>query len=67
MTSMFKGRSQRIHFGGIGGIGMSGIAEERRRAAAARAAATNKDQTCTQSPGRQPRAQGPSRIWSETR
>jgi UDP-N-acetylmuramate--alanine ligase len=27
MTSMFKGRSQRIHFVGIGGIGMSGIAE----------------------------------------
>src|SRR5512143_349029 len=27
MTSMFKGRAQRIHFVGIGGIGMSGIAE----------------------------------------
>jgi UDP-N-acetylmuramate--alanine ligase len=27
MTSMFKGRAQKIHFVGIGGIGMSGIAE----------------------------------------
>jgi UDP-N-acetylmuramate--alanine ligase len=27
MTTMFKGRVQRIHFVGIGGIGMSGIAE----------------------------------------
>jgi UDP-N-acetylmuramate--alanine ligase len=26
-TSMFKGRAQKIHFVGIGGIGMSGIAE----------------------------------------